>query len=113
MGSDNIHVVDPPISLLLKLWFFAMAGLAVPKAVNQVWPDMSWAGRAERAHHRSMERMEWVEPWEPIDQTGFSSGWIRCGSLEEALALDKKLDDGHLHTGQLILSEGGVAWLPQ
>jgi hypothetical protein len=76
------------------------------------WPDMSWAGQAERAHDRSQEQQRWMDPWQPIDQRNFSSGWIRCGSLEDALALDRKLDDGNLHSGNLILSEGGLAWLP-
>lgn len=113
MGSEQIHVVETSLSTLAKLWLIALVGLVVPGVVAHFWPDMSWAGKAERAHHNSLEDQEWKEPWEAIDQKLFSSGWIRCGSLEDALALDRKIDDGHLHTGQLVLSEGGLAWLPQ
>jgi hypothetical protein len=112
MGSEQIHVVDPSFSLLLKLWLLAVAGLVIPSVVVMYWPDMSWAGKAERAHHRSQVQQRWVDPWRPINQRTFSSGWIRCRSLEDALALDRKLDDGNLHSGKLILSEGGLAWLP-
>jgi hypothetical protein len=113
MVSEQIHVVDPPLSLLLKLWLLALAGLIIPSVVDLYWPDMSWAGKAERAHERSQVKQEWLDPWQPIDQTTFSSAWIRCGSLEDALALDRKLDDGQLHSGKLILFEGGLAWLPK
>jgi hypothetical protein len=113
MGSEQIHVVDPPLSFLLKLWVFALLGLVVPSGIAWLWPDMSWAGKAERAHHQSIRRGVWVDPWQAIDQNSFSSAWIRCGSLEDALALDRKLDDGHLHTGRLVLAEGGLAWLPE
>lgn len=112
MGSDRIHVVDPSLATLAKIWFFALAGLVVPGGVVHYWLDMSWSGQTERAFEQSMELQTWQEPWEPIDQKSFSSGWVRCGSLEDALALDRKIDDGHLHTGRLVLSEGGLAWLP-
>jgi hypothetical protein len=112
MGSEQIHVVEPTTAFLLKLWLLALLGLVVPSGVARLWPDTSWAGKAERAHHQSLRKGEWIQPWDAIDQGAFSSGWIRCGSLEDALALDRKLDDGHLHTGRLVLSEGGLAWLP-
>ena len=112
MGSEEIQVVDPSLSTLVKIWIIALAGLGVPSAVAYFWPDMSWAGQAERALEKSIDTSEWQEPWQPIDQKTFSSGWVRCTSLEDALALDRKVDDGHLHTGQLILAEGGLAWLP-
>ena len=112
MGSEQIHVVDPSTSTLVKLWIFALAGLVVPTGVAYFWPDMSWAGQAERALEKSIDESQWQDPWEPIDQKAFSSGWVRCTSLEDALALDRKVDDGHLYTGNLVLSEGGLAWLP-
>lgn len=113
MGSEHIHVVDPSLSFLVKLWLFALAGLVVPTGVAMVWPDMSWAGKAERALEKSIDEFKWQDPWKPIDQKSFTSGWIRCTSLEDALALDRKVDDGHLHTGYLVLAEGGMAWLPR
>lgn len=113
MGSEQIHVIDPPRSLIIKLWCLALLGLVVPAGIAAFWPDLSWAGKAARAFEASLESQAWEEPWQPIDQRTFSSGWIRCGSLQEALALDRKIDDGNLHTGQLILSEGGLAWIPE
>ena len=111
MGSDSIHVIDLPTSVYLKLWLLAAMGLVVPSAIAYVWPDLGWVGKAERAHALSLKEKEWKDPWLPIDQTKFSSGWIRCSSLEDAVKLDSKIDDGHLHTGNLVLSEGGLAWL--
>jgi len=113
MGSEQIHVIDPSSSFLFKLWLLALAGLVVPSLVAWAWPDFSWAGTAARAHRQSLAAGEWREPWEALDQNRFSSGWIRCTSLEDALALDRKIDDGHLHTGRLVLSEGGLAWRPR
>lgn len=111
MASDPIHVIDLPTSVYLKLWLFAVLGLVVPSAIAYFWPDMSWVGKTERAHIQSMKEGEWKDPWLPIDQTQFSSGWVRCASLEDAVRLDQKIDDGHLHKGNLVLSEGGLAWL--
>lgn len=113
MASEHIHVVEPSTSFLLKLWVLALLGLITPSVIIGAWPDMSWAGKAERAHRRSIQEEAWQEPWQPIDQEAFSSGWIRCASLEDALALDRKIDDGHLHKGNLVLAEGGVAWIPR
>lgn len=113
MASDHIHVVDPPASFYLKLLLFALAGLVGPSGVAYLWPDFSWVGKAERAHNQSIETGEWKDPWLPINQDVFSSGWIRCSSLEDAVRLDRRIDDGHLHTGRLSLSEGGLAWLEE
>ena len=110
MASEHIHVVDPPFSFHFKLWLLALAGLAVPTGVAYYWPDFGWVGQAERAHSSSLEQAKWVEPWQAIDQKTFSSGWIRCSSLEDAVKLDQKIDDGQLHTGRLVLAEGGLAW---
>ena len=110
MSSEKIHVVDPPISFLYKLWLLGLLGFVFPSAMLYIWPDFSWAGKAERSLKQSLARQEWQEPWVAIDQKTFSSGWIRCGSLEDAIRLDRLVDDGHPHTGKLILSEGGVAW---
>lgn len=110
MGSEHIHVVDPPVSTYLKLWLLALAGLVVPTVAVFYWPDLGWVGQAERAHQSSIETGTWQEPWQAIDQRGFSSAWIRCSSLEDAIKLDQQIDDGHLHTGKLVLSEGGLAW---
>ena len=87
MASDSIHVVDPPASIYLRLWLIAIVGLLAPPAVVLYWPDFGW-----------------------VDQTQCSSGWIRCESLEDAIKLDRRIDDGHPHTGILVLSEGGLAW---
>jgi len=110
MGSEQIHVVDPPVSFLIKLWLLALAGLVVPSVVVYFWPDLTWVGQAERSLKHSISSQEWQEPWQPIDQKTFSSGWIRCGSLEDAIRLDQRVDDGQPHTGKLVLAEGGVAW---
>jgi hypothetical protein len=113
MGSEQIQVVDPPSSLIIKLWLLALAGLVIPTAIAYYWPEMGWVGKAERAHNRSIQEEQWQDPWEAIDQKVFSSGWLRCSSLEDALALDRSLDDGNLYTGKLVLSKGGLAWLPE
>lgn len=113
MASDSIQVVDPPASIYLRLWLIAIVGLLAPSAVVLYWPDFGWVGKAARAHEASLKTEEWQDPWLPIDQTQFSSGWIRCGSLEDAIKLDKRIDDGHPHTGRLVLSEGGLAWLAE
>jgi hypothetical protein len=113
MGSDNIHVVEPPSYILFALWLLALAGLIVPPLAAHYWPDFGWVGQAERSLRTSLSQEEWEHPWQPIDQTTFSSGWIRCYSLEDALKLDKKVDDGHLHTGTLVISEGGLTWRGQ
>ena len=110
MGSEHIQVVDPPTSVHVRLWLLALAGLAIPSVVAYYWPDLGWVGNTERALSKSIETGEWVEPWRPIDQNNFSSGWVRCSSLEDAVRLDQQVDDGHLHTGRLVLSEGGLAW---
>ncbi|MEX0332125.1 MAG: hypothetical protein AB3N64_11935 [Puniceicoccaceae bacterium] len=110
MASEHIHVVDPPLSVYVKLWLLALAGLAIPSGVAYFWPDMGWVGQTERALQQSLEEQQWIEPWQPIDQKSFSSGWVRCASLEDAVKLDQQVDDGHLHTGRLVLSEGGLAW---
>jgi hypothetical protein len=110
MGSEHIHVVDPPVSVHIKLWLLALAGLAIPTAAAYFWPDFGWVGQTERALQKSIETSEWIDPWQPIDQTTFSSGWVRCSSLEDAVKLDQNIDDGHLHTGRLVLSEGGLTW---
>lgn len=111
MASDSIELVDPSTSTYVKIWLFALAGLVVPSTVAYFWPDFGWVRTAERAYRVSMEDKKWTDPWLPIDQTRFASGWIRCDSLEDAVKLDQRIDDGHLHTGNLVLSEGGLAWL--
>ncbi|MGC9451045.1 MAG: hypothetical protein ACP5I4_06310 [Oceanipulchritudo sp.] len=111
MGSEEIQVVDPTASLLLKIWLLALVGLLAPTVVVMYWPDFTWVGKTERALNQSIRRRDWQEPWQPIDQKSFSSGWVRCGSLEDAVRLDQRVDDGHPHTGNLVLSEGGVTWL--
>ncbi len=113
MGSDNIHVIEPPSFLLFTLWLLALAGLVVPFAAAHYWPDFGWVGQAERTLKTSLNEEKWEHPWQPIDQSTFSSGWIRCTSLEDAVKLDQKVDDGHLHTGALVLSEGGLTWRGQ
>ena len=111
MASDPIDLVDPPASTHLKLLLFVLAGLVVPSAIAFFWPDFGWVGNSERTHRQSIEAKAWQDPWLPIDQGEFSSGWIRCDSLENAVKLDQLIDDGHLHSGKLVLSEGGLAWL--
>ena len=113
MASDPIHVVDPPVSFLLKLWILALAGLVLPWIAVTYWPDFGWVGKAERSLKHSIAAGQWQEPWEPIDQKSFSSGWIRCSSLEDAIRLDQRIDDGLPHSGKLVLSEGGLAWRGQ
>lgn len=113
MDSDPIHVVDPPDWLLLILWFFAVLGFFAPRYVVGFFPDLSWAGEVASAHAQSLQAGKWIEPWKPIDQENVSSAWVRCGSLNDALALDRKLDNGHLHSGRLVLAEGGMAWIPE
>lgn len=113
MGSEQIQIIDPPVSFLFKLWLLALAGLVLPWLAVTYWPDFTWVGQAERALKHSLDEGEWAEPWEAIDQNSFSSGWIRCGSLEDAIRLDQLVDDGHPHTGKLVLAEGGLAWRGQ
>ena len=110
MGSEHSKITDPPALFLFKLWLFALAGLVVPWLAVTYWPDFTWVGKAERALERSLDDREWQAPWEPIDQNRFAAGWIRCGSLEDAIRLDQRVDDGHPHSGNLILSEGGLTW---
>jgi hypothetical protein len=113
MGSDQFKISDPPASFLFKLWLLALAGLVAPWVAVHYWPDFTWVGKAERALNRSIDDREWHEPWQALDQKRFTSGWIRCGSLEDAIRLDQRVDDGHPHTGNLMLSEGGLAWRGQ
>ena len=86
MASDPIHVIDPSASVYLKLWLFALAGLVVPSAITYFWPDLSWVGKAERAHELSLTEKVWKDPWLPIDQTQFSSGWVRCAPVISAFS---------------------------
>ena len=112
MGSKKIQVVDFPVSFLIKLWFIALAGLFVPQLVAHYWPDRSWPGQVQEAYLTSFNQKTWQDPWQPIGPAGaFESGWVRCSSLADALELDRRLDDGYLHSGRLILTEGGLAWL--
>ena len=110
MGSEQIHIVDPPFSFIIKLWLLALVGLVGPSLAVRYWPDFSWVGKTERALKNSLENREWEDPWVPINQKEFSSGWVRCSSLEDAIRLDQRVDDGQPHTGRLVLSEGGIAW---
>ena len=59
MASEPIHVIDPRASVYLRLWLLALAGLVVPSAIAYFWPDLSWVGKAERAHELSLtEKVE-------------------------------------------------------
>jgi len=113
MASDPIHVVDPPDWLLLLLWAIVILGFFAPKHLVGFLPEFTWAGKTATAHAQSLKSGQWIEPWQPIDQETFVSAWVRCTSLSDALALDRKLDDGHLHRGRLVLAEGGMAWIPE
>lgn len=104
---------DPKTSKLhLKFWLAALAGLVLPLLVVRIWPDRSWAATAASTLEASQKAGSWQDPWVSLERTGFGAGWIRCSSLEEALHLDEAVDDGHLHSGHLILSEGGLTWRP-
>jgi hypothetical protein len=113
MDSESIDVVDVSFRKLALLWLLALSGLAVPTLVKEYLPGFTWADQAARSHHTSMRVEAWHGAWEPINQDTFSTGWIRCERLEDALALDQKIDDGNLISGQLVLAEGGMAWLPE
>ena len=110
MVSEKKRETEKKDTLYLKLWLVAIAGLVIPPLAVHFWPDRSWAAFAESAFQASQTAQAWQEPWVSIDQKGFGPGWVRCASLEDALELDKRLDDGHLHSGKLILAEGGLAW---
>lgn len=71
-----------------------------------------WLEKAVAMHKSSMEEQSWIAPWVPINPVEFSSAWIACHSLDEALRLDKIIDDGLLYSGNLRLAEGGLAWIP-
>ncbi len=113
MASEQVHVIDPSPGFLVSLWILALAGLFVPSTVEHLRPDLSWAGDAARTHRQSLSQKAWIEPWQPINQDAFSSAWIPCPSLEDALRLDQTLDDGFLDRGRLVLAEGGLAWIPR
>lgn len=112
MGSETRSEPAKPSISHLKLWLAALAGLVVPSLAVHFWPVQSWATSAEAAHRQSLAEESWQAPWVSIQKDGFGPAWIRCSTLEDALQLDEKIDDGHLHTGRLILAEGGLAWLP-
>lgn len=113
MASEAFHVLDPSPWTLARLWLIAIAGLFLPTFALRYVPESGWAGESARAHQQSLKAESWQDPWKPIDQDGFSSGWIRCERLEDALALDRLIDDGFLDQGNLILAEGGLAWIPK
>lgn len=95
-----------------RLWVAALAGLVAPLLMVRFWPEHSWAQEAAGAFQASQAAGDWVSPWVAVEQAAVDAGWIRCGSLRDALALDRKIDDGVLHSGRLVLAEGGLVWLP-
>lgn len=96
-----------PLTLIL-----AIAGLFLPSLVIQFIPKNSWTLKAADAHQASLAAGEWKAPWIRIHPDPFSSAWIPCPSIEDALALDSSLDDGWLFSGKLRLAEGGLVWIP-
>ena len=110
MATAKAYRIDPSTSLLWKLWILGLLGSAGPSLVRSYWPDLGWVGETAEAHRESLQKESWQRPWVPIEEETFGSAWVRCRSYEEALALDRKLDDGRLHEGQLVLAEGGLAW---
>jgi hypothetical protein len=112
MAGNKQHLIELSHSLILKLWILAIIGLILPTLVKQFWPDGSWVGEASRSHAKSIKAGAWQDPWEPIGEDP-NAAWIRCPSLEDAIALDERIDDGQPHTGRLILTPGGVAWRAQ
>ncbi len=110
MAIAKAYRIDPPSSLLWALWILGLLGLVVPAMVNSFAPTSGWVGETAAAHQKSLQVEAWQTPWVPIEEEEFESAWVRCGSFADALALDRKLDDGRLHAGQLVLAEGGLAW---
>lgn len=86
--------------LILPSWLF-------PRPQNK-----EWAKEAAAAHQQSLANSSWQEPWIPIRQGQFSTAFLPCSSLDQALLLDQLIDDGHPHSGNLVLCKGGVAWQP-
>mgnify|MGYP006299569731 CR=1 FL=1 len=111
MGFRRSKAEPTTSSRYTKIWLLALAGLVVPAAIKQWRPEAEWVREAEKSHRLSLREGGWQEPWQPIGTDRFSSSWIRCSSLDHALSLDRRIDDGNLYTGRLVLSEGGLAWL--
>jgi hypothetical protein len=113
MAFAKAYRIDPSSSLLWKLWILGFLGLISPPLLRIFWPEHGWVSETVAAHQESLQKESWQRPWVPIDEAEFGSAWVRCRSYEEALALDRKLDDGRLHDGQLVLAKGGLAWRPR
>ena len=113
MAFEKAYRIDPPSSLLWTLWILGFLGFVGPSLIRSYWPDLGWVGETAAAHQESLQNESWQRPWVPIEEREFGSAWVRCRSYEDALALDRKLDDGRLHDGQLVLAEGGLAWRPR
>lgn len=95
--------------LLLAL---GVIGLFLPTYVIGWFAPESWAQQVAAAHADSLSERQWQAPWQSVQMEGFGAGWVRCYRLADALELDRLMDDGLLHSGNLILAEGGLIWIP-
>ena len=109
MTSPNAPVA--PMTFLLKLWLLALAGLFVPGIIADNWPSRSWVDEAAEAHQHSLSGNRWVHPWIAFPDNPDAGAWIACNSLEEAVALDERIDDGNPAGGRLILFQDGLVWI--
>jgi hypothetical protein len=113
MVSDSTPHFQPPPFLTGALWLAAVAGLLIPPACSHFSSASNpWAQQAADAFHASQHSAQWQGPWVAIGETPFAAAWIRCDTLADAIALDQAIDDGLPHSGNLLLTTGGLAWLP-
>lgn len=114
-GLPDRTATRSPGFMGFKPWVvvLALAGIFVPLLFGLPQKDRErWVQESVTSHRDSLLLGEWQSPWIPIQPDAFSSAWIECASIEDALILDKKLDDGWLFSGKLRLAEGGLAWIP-
>lgn len=112
MASNSFESPLYSKKLTLALWLLAIAGLAGPLLVRGWLNQNTWVEEVRASFDESAQQGQWQVPWLSIQESGFGAAWVRCEDLRFALELDQLIDDGRLHSGKLVLAEGGIAWLP-
>lgn len=100
----------------IPLWgtvFLCIMGLILPKLISSNLPrENPWITTAVAKHQLSVSQNKWEAPWHPIPPLQSNAAWIPCDNLNQAIELDRAIDDGFLFSGNLRFAEGGLCWLP-
>lgn len=105
-----------PTEKIIPLWFtvfLCIIGLFLPNLILSGLPKKNpWLATAVATHQLSISQNKWEAPWQPIPPLQSNAAWISCDNLNQAIELDRAVDDGFLFSGNLRFAEGGLCWLP-